>query len=175
MGRSATSGAGVSRASGRNPEGAWWWYVSRANGVLTVLQQLARGRKAPEADWNWLFHRMIGKKEAAVFRFEELLPNGQRVKVDLPKNFWPLMTSSVGRSALFRESPGCQASNLRAGDTLKQQRVLLAHVLNHWLDECETGLCVTWESDIDVRFGLSHPQGSFSFSIPARQSSQTAC
>jgi hypothetical protein len=41
---------------------------------------------------------------------------------------------------------------------LPAQKQALAHALNHWLDECEVGLCLGWTGpEISVRLGTSHP------------------
>ncbi len=145
----------------REPVDAWWRYVSRAYGVLTVWQQLTAGRKAKEDDWSWLFDGIV-KDRRNDFRLEDVVdvPKVQRLKVldgDSPKRLWPIMTLQLGDPVA--EHPLVAMLACQKRDSLKEQRELLADVLNHWLDECETGPCVTWKSDVDVRLGASDPQG----------------
>jgi hypothetical protein len=75
-----------------------------------------------------------------------VVPDGARL--------WPLATLQEGDP--LAENPLLAGLAAQKRSTLKEQKQVLANVLNQWLDEGETGLSVAWKSEIDVRLGVSH-------------------
>ncbi len=139
----------------REPVNGWWRYISRAEGALTVADNLRRGRKTEEADWSWLYEG-IPRNRRRNFRFELEVQGHRRVVPDGAR-LWPLATLQEGDP--LAENPLLAGLAAQKRSTLKEQKQVLANVLNQWLDEGETGLSVAWKSEIDVRLGVSHPLG----------------
>jgi hypothetical protein len=145
----------------REPVEGWHRYIARADGVLTVANKLHRKEKATEQDWSWLFDGIPRSKSKATRLKDVLERKGYRLVcfgTEDPRPYVALLTAREGDVVAANPLITVLAAHRR--DNLNQQRQALAAVLNHWLDECETGVSVAWpESGLDVRLGVSDPLG----------------
>lgn len=156
----------------------WVRYSSRADGVLSVAEQLRDGKKASEQDWLWLYDKIpANRRDAAsvekwLSRDPKLagLLRGRRLSVPAEdaKQLGPLAAlASLPKGHPFRANLFFYAVAAQRRTSLKEQRQALARVLQHWLDDCETSVSVAWsESGLDLRLGMSVPFNPLSIETP---------
>jgi hypothetical protein len=146
---------------GREPIAGWHRYLRGACGVLAVAQKLNLKQKATEQDWLWLFDDI--PKNTSKTSLDDLLgvPKGYRLHVfgaEDPRPYAAILNAREGDILAANPLLAVLAAHRRR--TLSQQRQAMAAVLNHWLDECATGVSLTWpESGLDVSLGASDPLG----------------
>ena len=156
-------------AVAREPLTGWRRYAQRARGILKVAEVLRRGERPSSADWEWLWDAgSDNPKPNDIKRVAKLgynprtdarLASKAGVPVSKPR------FKAVGRALqyLLNHSKDGMLVTVALGrmDTVEAQKRKLAQVLNHWIDECEVGVSIAWETgpNIDVRLGLSDPYG----------------
>lgn len=144
----------------REPVHGWRRYIARANGILTVAAIL-REQKATEDEWSWLFDEIPRNRTKATHVEQILGVKGYKLVsfgTEDPRPYLALLTGRKEDRLMSNPLIAVLATHRR--DTLRKQRQALAAVLNHWLDECETGINVSWsEPGVDVGLGISAPLG----------------
>jgi hypothetical protein len=136
---------------------AWTQYVTRAHGILSVATKLHRNERALENEWRWLWSG-YGVSEHEVLNFQRAVSKNQK-QPDLQSflNGTRILLDILEASY---QNPALGALVTQRLVTLADQKRALACTVNHWLDECETGVCISWSGgEVDLRLGLSHPEG----------------
>jgi len=150
---------------------AWRRYIGRALGILAVANKLRQNQPASEGDWAWLWD--VGSLGQAIgagrgLRVQKLFYGSGKASPKPADRFVPVTPArfrAAGRAMAYllsssANNPNAVALAMKRRHDLPAQKETLAYALNHWLDECEVGLCFEWtKSESSVRLGTSYPFG----------------
>lgn len=137
---------------------AWGRYIARADGMLIVAGKLHEREKTTDQDWSWLYDVIPQPEHDLARRWDKATAQLRFFGAREARPYVALLTANKASPLAACPLYAVLAAHKR--DTPNRQKQALSGAVNFWLDECETGLCLSWPaSGIELTLGVADPLG----------------